>query len=221
MSPLESQCSEIGWSLSIAEASFLGRGKWLDEDVEGEPEQIIADRLSAQGAECSWCEGASVLLLVKAAALDTLAARNIFNDRTDAIRRYLEAQLTLLSSSRNEILSCIKGASNTRLYENIEEISADRVVQSFYPRVTATFLRSLAVVFKNQSIVDVAEIIMNDPYAYRAGWPDLTVLKDGNLSFVEVKTTDKLHASQIRFAREVAAPLNLDCSVVRLKAIRT
>ena len=53
------------------------------------------------------------------------------------------------------------------------------------------------------------------PYEYRAGWPDLTVVGD-SLRFVEVKTTDLLHESQIRFAKELALPLGLQCEVVQL-----
>ena len=36
-----------------------------------------------------------------------------------------------------------------------------------------------------------------DPYRFRSGWPDLTLVNGEYIEFVEVKTTDKLHYSQI------------------------
>ena len=39
---------------------------------------------------------------------------------------------------------------------------------------------------------------------------------DDGLRFVEVKTTDLLHDSQIRFGQELAAPLGLKCEVIRV-----
>jgi len=36
-------------------------------------------------------------------------------------------------------------------------------------------------------------------------------IKAGRISFVEVKTTDRFHDSQLRFAEKVAKPLGFDC----------
>jgi len=38
---------------------------------------------------------------------------------------------------------------------------------------------------------------MEDPYTYRSGWPDLTMVRDGSLLWAEIKTSDRLHMSQI------------------------
>ena len=48
------------------------------------------------------------------------------------------------------------------------------------------------------------------------GWPDLTLIRDGKLKFVEVKTTDRLHASQVHTYLNVAIPLGLDFEIVQL-----
>ena len=45
--------------------------------------------------------------------------------------------------------------------------------------------------------ISVAKKIAEDPYAYRNGWPDLTLVKGNKVLFVEVKTKDKLHDSQL------------------------
>lgn len=216
-SALELQCKDINWPVVPLEAGYLGNGCWSHAQFgQCGPEEIVAAGLTAEGALCSWCEGASLILLMKAAALDVLVIRNVFQDRTDAIRRFFEAQLTILTDRREEILSCIKTVQPSRLQENIAEICRDPFIQSVYPRAKDSFINSVAQVFKPGFVADIAEIFMSRPYEYRAGWPDLTIVKDGRVSFVEVKTKDKLHTSQIRFAREVAEPLNLPCSVVRL-----
>ncbi len=56
---------------------------------------------------------------------------------------------------------------------------------------------------------------MTKPYEYRSGWPDLTVIDKSGVSFIEVKTTDSLHESKLRFAKEIAKPLGLVCCQIR------
>jgi len=57
----------------------------------------------------------------------------------------------------------------------------------------------------------------NDTYV---GWPDLTLYRDGCLSFVEVKTTDCLSKNQIHTYLSLAKPLGLDFRIVQLKAVK-
>lgn len=48
-----------------------------------------------------------------------------------------------------------------------------------------------------QIYIAIAKKISESPYTYKNGWPDLTLIKEGKLTFVEVKTNDKLHESQL------------------------
>lgn len=50
------------------------------------------------------------------------------------------------------------------------------------------------------------------------GWPDLTLKQDGKLRFVEVKSNDRLRGNQAKWVRDIARPLGLDVSVVRVTA---
>lgn len=60
----------------------------------------------------------------------------------------------------------------------------------------------------------IASTFARDPYEYRRGWPDLTVWKDGQLRFVEVKAPgDSLGKSQKTIAATFGAPLGLDFSL--------
>ena len=159
---------------------------------------------------------------MKAAALDVLTKRNIFNDRVDAIRRFFEAQCTILKDYHPEILTCIKNISPKRLQENIAEICADPLTQYFYQKeysyqgILQNVLSSLADSVDSNFIAKIAALFMTNPHDYRSGWPDLTVIDKNGVSFIEVKTVDSLHASQLRFANDIAKPLGLECCVVQL-----
>jgi len=215
---LQAQCEQIGWQLHIMHARYLGTKRW--DNGKGNnlhPEEVVAGRMSEEGRQCSWCEGGSFNLLMKAAALDVLANRNIFNDRSDAVRRYFEAQCTILKDFEREIIDCIRNVARNRLTENIAEICADSFIQEAYPRVRYDFLLSLSCAVDADFLSQVASVFMKNPYGYRSGWPDLTIINAQGVSFVEVKTTDRLHESQLRFAGEVAKPLRLACSVIQLK----
>ncbi|EDS4256647.1 hypothetical protein DAI92_004867 [Salmonella enterica subsp. enterica serovar Bredeney] len=49
-----------------------------------------------------------MLILLKSCMLNGLTKYNIFNDRKDAINRYLEAQLTILDDKKEELIELIK-----------------------------------------------------------------------------------------------------------------
>jgi len=67
-----------------------------------------------------------------------------------------------------------------------------------------------------RTLVDIGRLFFSDPYAYVKGWPDLTLVEDGEVRFVEVKTTDRLHTSQIITMGEMNAAAGVNVSVVRL-----
>ena len=91
---LENQCATVGWPLRRLVASKCAARRWrLGSVSNASPEQVVAAHIEAGGAQASWCEGGAVNLLIKAAALDVLAERNLFQDRQDAVRRYLQAHL--------------------------------------------------------------------------------------------------------------------------------
>jgi hypothetical protein len=220
-SKLDLQCNQVGWPLNTTHGYYVGSGKWsFDEIVNCGPEEFVAAQLAAVGFKCCWCEGGSLNLLMKAAALDVLVRRNIFGARDDAIRRLLEAQFTLLNDYQLELVSCIRSISDDQLQANIFEICSDAFIQSYYPRVSSAFVIALAQAVGQRHLAEVATLFMTKPYEYRAGWPDLTIIGENGFSLIEVKTTDALHISQLRFAREMAKPLMLNCSVTRLRPIK-
>lgn len=64
----------------------------------------------------------------------------------------------------------------------------------------------------------IAKKVFEEPFSYWSGWPDLMLLdSEGSLRFVEVKTTDTLHYSQIITMPAMRDAAGLDMSVLRLK----
>ena len=69
-SKLDLQCDEVGWPLNTTHGYYVGSGKWsFDEIISCGPEEFVAAQLAAVGFRCCWCEGGSLNLLMKAAAL--------------------------------------------------------------------------------------------------------------------------------------------------------
>jgi hypothetical protein len=213
---LETQCDVVGWPISRLHALKNGPKSWSLGDLAGlRPEDLVAHHIEKSGSLTCWCEGGSINLLIKAAALDVLTERNEFKDRADAVERFLEAQLSNLRNHGGEILAHISTISDHALARNIDELLTNEFVQKQYPRVNPKFIKLLATYVPKTYIAQIAHIFMKKPYDFRSGWPDLTVIDDG-LRFVEVKTTDLLHDSQIKFGQVIAAPLGLKCEVVRV-----
>ncbi|MBK3901819.1 hypothetical protein GFM10_01955 [Pseudomonas aeruginosa] len=218
---LSDQCLEVGWPLTEVLAHKQDKRSWsLDGESFWPPEVVVGQMYSNAGASVNFCEGGSVLLLMKAAALDALARLNIFNDRDDAINRYLEAQMVILADHTTEIIETVRTITPDVLARNVKELSESAMLQSFFSRVNQQFMLELFDHLGGNKLADILQAFSAAPYDYRAGWPDLIVLQDRMIKFVEVKTSDKLLESQLRFARGIGTPMSFDCSVVRLKALQ-
>lgn len=129
--------------------------------------------------------------------LDKLAALNTFNDRNDACTRYLEAQLTIHKDKVDVIIDSIENTSKKKYISNLKEIFSQPFIQSEHPNLSFECCVALFDAIDTQLFVDVAKKFSEDPYTYRSGWPDLIIVKGKEIKFIEVKTTDKLHKSQL------------------------
>ena len=226
---LKDQCKAINWPLQTIHAIKKCSRNWTDgENNELSPEQLVVRSLSAQNRQACWFEGMGINILMRAAALDVLTKRSIFkgsqfSNREDAIRASFDAQLIRLKNHVPEILTSMKNIEHKKLKNNIAEICADPIVQYSYKMnyknnvELKDFVTSISSLIEPDFIVNVANIFKNNPYDYGSGWPDLTVIENNGISFIEVKTTDTLKDSQLRFAREIAKPLNLTCQVIQVR----
>jgi len=183
---LQHQCSELSLELKVVDLEYTGK-----------PEHALLEHFKTLGYIGSSQEGAGILTVLKALMLDKLAEYNIFNDRSDACSRYLEAQLSSLKDRAYEIISSITVTSEERFKHNFRQILTQPFVASEYPGLSLEFGMSMYHAIDTKVYVALAKLIVSDPYTYRSGWPDLTLIKGNSVLFVEVKTTDKLHDSQI------------------------
>jgi len=187
LSKLSTQCEQL--EIPIREIEGL--------NYESHPEQVAWLHLKEDGYEGSYCEGGAVLIMIRAAALDVLASLNTFGAREDACNRFTEAQLKIHEGRIPEITAAIEQASLDSVLKNFHEIYRSPMVQETYPDLTESCIGALFTAIGPKRLRKIAEAIAENPYQYRAGWPDLTLSKDDKMLWAEVKTTDKLHMSQI------------------------
>ena len=149
-----------------------------------------------QGFVGAYCEGGPVLLLIRAAALDVLAQFNHFG-RSDACTRFTEAQLTIYKESSELILNAVRNADVAQVESHFKEIYMFPQIPEYYPGLTEGIMSSFFAAIGAERLAQITAAIMENPYSYRAGWPDLTMVKGSDMLWVEIKTTDRLHISQI------------------------
>lgn len=216
---LAAQCLPYALAIETVVASPAAGRMWLDAHGElRRPELIALDHFTTQGHLGSWCEGGTLLLTIKAAALPALIRRNTFRSRQDARTRYLEAQCVLLADYQEEILEEIRGATDGGVAAAATEILSEPFIQQYFPRVRAENITALWRALGRSLVTDISCTFFRAPYDFRAGWPDLTLIRGNNVRFVEVKTTDLLHPSQCRIIDAFAKPFSLMFSIARVQA---
>lgn len=206
--PLAEQCLQLEITLEKLEGLPYGK----------KPEIDALNHFSAQGYVGAYCEGGPVLLLIRAAALDVLAQLNIFG-RSDACTRFTEAQLIIYKESSELILNAIRNADVAQVVRNFKEIYMFPQIPGYYPGLTADIMSSLFAAIGAERLAQITEAIMENP-SYRAGWPDLTMVKGSDMFWVEIKTTDRLHPSQIMTISRMKPLLPGEVRVVQLTKTR-
>ncbi|QXQ07290.1 VRR-NUC domain-containing protein [Sphingosinicellaceae bacterium] len=158
-----------------------------------------------------------MLLLMKAACLRRLTELNTLGPR-DSLTRFLEAQFVINGAKMDSIVDAIGNAGTAEVRSNFEAIYAAGVA-AYYPGVGLDLIEGLHAALGGARLAGIAARFAVDAYRYRAGWPDITAVRDGQMLFREVKTTDRLLASQIATISDVLLPEGLTVDVVQLSPI--
>jgi hypothetical protein len=185
-------------------------------NYSGVPEKAALEFFEKQGYVGYYNEGSLILNVIKALMLDKLAELNIFNDRSDACSRYLEAQLTILNKHTDSLINSIRQTSKSKFITNFQEISSTSYIKSKYPNLSINLAVALFDALDTNYFIGVAKKISEEPYEFRKGWPDLTIIKGNEIRFIEVKTTDKLKKSQIKTIPEMSSILPCLFSVLKV-----
>ena len=216
---LSNQCKSLEIPLDVIRLQRHGREWLFDGSSFKKPEQAAFAHFEAQGFSGTYCEGSAPLMLMKCAALDYLAQVNTFKSRADACVRFFEAQCWLHAHLAHYIIDEIRAATEETIRTNFREIVSQPTYRAVYPIMEEEGLVAIWRAMSPPRLAQLAQFILENP-DYRAGWPDLTLARDNVLRFVEVKTTDRLHASQKNVISEVLKPWGTSVSILQIKAAR-
>jgi len=184
--PLIRQCSELSIEYSTINLNY-----------ESKPEKALLAHYEALGYIGTYYEGTTILTILKALLLDKLAEYNSLDDRNSACTGYLESQLKMLKSKISEITPSILTIKKDKFLANFREIISKEFISLEYPDLSESFAAAMYDAINLDVYMSIANKISENPYGYRCGWPDLTIVKGEDVRFIEVKTSDKLHDSQI------------------------
>jgi hypothetical protein len=84
-----------------------------------------------------------------------------------------------------DLLANVKNSS----IDKINEVAkvCDYISQGSMKVIDKNLIEVMFSIIGNETLFQIATVFKLEPYTYRAGWPDLTLMKDGVLEFIEVK----------------------------------
>jgi hypothetical protein len=222
--PLERQCQELDVPLELVSMPY-GTGGWIVDGVTyASVEHAALAMYRGRGYTGVAVEGRAVLMLIHAALAPFVAANppshHLYSDRDWFDRTSLEG---VAHHAMHERVADLPGAIAKASRDDVASALAKIVPHAhgvyLDADVTVATLLTLWDAIGVRRITQLAEIVVKDAFYFRAGWPDLTLVRDDDLRFVEVKTTDKLHSSQYDIIREVLQPCGANVSVLRIKRL--
>lgn len=233
--PLAGQAKHLSIHLNTLELERRERAYLFGDSSFTRKEDAVAAALRADWTHVSFDEGGAVQTLVQLAVEDT--ARSLSDNLGfeqgmpehlrfvhGYRRRFLNAQpatdlWTEMNSARNAFVSCKfshlaePGAVASMLIRKYRD-------NPYYESHFAPIERSCEVVAQSATSDSWRELLSTTldigPFA---GWPDLTLVKDGRLAFCEVEGNDKIHISQLAWWAAVRPRLNVSAWITRVKEV--
>lgn len=216
--------------LSVAsleqQCQFLGIEK-VEVELSKKYEDPAVDAMyyfESRGNRCSYCEGAVLRKI-----LFCLYFHKLSDLTKEGWKYYMEGLSTYPLAVG---LGLLDFQDYIKDYDNIENrlfkiiAKADR--QTFLTNYRRLFGKGFCwfgadEIFAGQvfdklgigRLAAISRVILTDPYAFGKGWPDLTVLGDEEVQFIEVKTTDRLTISQL-----ITIPAMIESAGIRVKVLQ-
>lgn len=187
---LKKQCAELGLPIEQMPRSNGSR-----------PEINAYNALIREGYEVTHCEGKGIGFILKGMCLDSLTKTSCFREYPDMARNdaCIKGIGTLAGKGSKElrlIINEIISVRKSKYMHACRELLAHKDTPVFSPSVSIQFADAAFETLSKWQWTRLAEWISLKG-EHGNGWPDLTLIRDGELKFAEVKTTDKLHHSQI------------------------
>lgn len=217
-----------GWLQAMGNLSLKRQCELLDLQCASEnwekknlkPEQHAFEVFKQLGYVGSYCEAGGIGLVLKSLSLDSLTATSFFKEDPEIARtRACLGGIVFLAHKNKEELEIvyedIRKTDKAKFKAACEEILEYDLIHEWYPGLTIEFACAMFETLSKETFVKIAEWISRST-EHRNGWPDLTLAKNGRVKFVEVKTADRLHRSQLITIPALKNYLELDISILKL-----
>lgn len=237
ISRLIKQCADYDLPIDVIPGVRVPGSKklWTNTDGAGVPPEVIAlTYYEANGYHAFWCQGQTLLFLMKAASYSAMADYRILRCREGEVSYWhnphlkkqseeyfqgsvdcllFEAMCLCYPSHHNDMVNAIKAATTKEVIKHANKLID---LNCNYRYVKIENVLTLWHAIGNDLLSEIARIFVKGNYEYRSGWPDLILVRGKKFRFVEVKTTDLFHTNQIRIINSFAKPLNLPFSVAHV-----
>lgn len=214
---LKEQCAALSLPLEQMDVDYDPKERiWrLGALTSRNPENVVAHAFHTHGSQVACCESGPILLMMKSLSFQWFADNHAMGV-DDARTRYFEALCTIYRNREAEIRDKIRACTKERYIDQFEYIYGSPFIAATYPSVSRDLMSLLYDNFL-ENIFGIFDVFMKAPYDYRSGWPDVIVANSKQVRFYEVKTTDRLHKSQIRIINDFRDICRLDFRVLNLK----
>ncbi len=207
--PLREQCHSISIGLSTT--------PWRSAST---PETYAYNTFAKQGHIGTYCEGGGFGVAIKALCFDALTEASIFygtciDAREDACLKGVVGLAHIETSKLETIFKQLNQTTKTKYLAAFSEIISYSLIREWCPGLSLEFADALFDAVSKTHFEQLARWVSKD-HNHSNGWPDLTLVKDGHLKFVEVKTTDRLHHSQLVTIPALVREIGADVSVLQL-----
>lgn len=219
LSKFERQAERVGIAHEVI-TLHCGEPKLWRHGPEGtwaSVEEAALAHYVGQGWSGAAAEGGLMLTLIKAASFARLQPRN-----ADTYIEALYAQNVAFDEdrfTRGALIDACGRATTAQISRNWALIAATAgETPAFYPRVRWHHVSGLFDALGTERLAAIARLFANAPYDLRAGWPDLTLWRDREVRFVEVKApSDSMHASQTRLITTILKPLGYQVTLAEAR----
>lgn len=217
-SRFEKQAERFGIEHEVVHLDGGGKDWRFHRSDAYKPVELAAlDHYHADGWHGCAAEGGLILTLIKAASFKALAVRH-----ADTFIEALYAKNVAFPEDRfehSDLLATIEQAAPEQIERNWSIIAASAGdTPCYYPRVQRDHVTGLFNCLGVERLRSIAEVFATAAYDLRAGWPDLTLWRDDEVRFVEVKAPgDSMHASQARLISTVLVPLGLRVGLAEVR----
>lgn len=195
------------------------------------PELAVMAAISQTGCKVAYCEGGAITLLVYCLCFERLCRlgmKHWGNARTAQSFMYtsIMCYADLLGEHPDLPEQMLDDIANTGepevicAFDTLKSWQGSREGWAFrdWVGVDRELIQVLFRALGNARCAAIARCFLEDPYAYSKGWPDLVWVDDSRVGLIEVKTTDRLHPSQIITICEMRDLVDLQVEVAQVRS---